>query len=119
MSQPTDSGSGAPIRQSKAWKHRIPGSKKGEVTCIYCKTKYNGGGINRLKYHIAQIECHEANPCKKAPLEAIREVQAQLEEFKEKKELKRKQMEEMALIGGKASSNPRPPFPGSGSSGLW
>lgn len=54
------------------WKHTeyFPGQKKGEAKCKYCKTIFHGG-INRLKYHIATIRGHDADPCEKALPKAI------------------------------------------------
>lgn len=103
------------VRKDHTWKHAIPRTKKGAITCLHCKTKYNRVGINQLKYHLAQIPMHDAKPCTLAPIDVVREVQMQIEAFEEKKKLKRKQREEMSNIGGEASSIP--PFPRSMSSG--
>ena len=57
----------AAIARDSAWKHVIPGHKKGVVTCWHCGVLYNRGGINRLKYHLAHIPRRDAKKCKEVP----------------------------------------------------
>ena len=98
------------IARDRAWKHAIPGHKKGVVTCWHCGVTYNGGGINRLKYHLAHIPRRDAKKCKDVPQDVMREMQTLLEEKMEKKELKKKQHEEMAQLAQQGSSSFRSPL---------
>ena len=59
---------------------------------------YIGGGINRLKYHLTHIPRCDIKICKEVPQDVIRDMQALLEEKKEKKEFLKKQQEEMAQL---------------------
>ena len=86
------------IARDRAWKHAIPGHKKGVVTCWHCGVVYNGGGINRLKYHLANIPRRDAKKCKDVPQDVMRDMQTLLEEKMDQKELKKKQHEEMAQL---------------------
>ena len=70
MSQPEGSGTRpktysnvdpSAVARDRAWKHAIPRHKKGVVTCWHCRVTYNGGGINRLKYHLAHILRRDQN----------------------------------------------------------
>ncbi|XP_059066797.1 uncharacterized protein LOC131857983 [Cryptomeria japonica] len=100
-----------PGRKDLAWKYTepFPGQKIGEAKCKFCKTIFHGG-INRLKYHLADIRGHDAEPCAKALPEAICECQVLLDTFETRKEIKKRQREELAKtsIGcvGDASSMP-------------
>ena len=86
------------IARVRAWKHAIPRHKKGVVTCWHCGVVYNGGGINRLKYHLTHIPRRDAKKCKDVPQDVMRYMQTLLEEKLEKKELKKKQHEEMTQL---------------------
>lgn len=100
------------VARDRAWKHAIPRHKKGVVTCWHCSVVYNGGGINRLKYHLANIPRRDAKKCKDVPQDVMRDMQTLLEEKMEKKELKKKQHEEMAQLAGaqQGSSSFRSPL---------
>ena len=56
----------APVRSDDpAWAHGqvVPGVKNASI-CIYCNKRINGGGVTRLKYHLAGIK-GEVEACKK------------------------------------------------------
>ena len=72
------------IARDRAWKHAIPGQKKGVVTCWHCGVVYNGGGINRLKYHLTHIPRCDAKKCKDVLRDVMRYMQNLLEEKMEK-----------------------------------
>ena len=93
-------------KKDKCWKFTIdfPGRTRNQTKCLFCQNIHSGG-INRLKYHIAGIRGHDAEPCRHAPVEAQRICYVALEEYEQEKELKRKQLEELAQIG--SSSLPR------------
>ena len=93
-------------KRDDCWKFTIdfPGRKRTQTKCLFCKT-INSGGINRLKYHIAGIRGHDTEPCGAATIEAQRFCYVALEKYEQEKELKRKQLEEIAQIG--SSSLPR------------
>ncbi|XP_059072640.1 uncharacterized protein LOC131873640 isoform X1 [Cryptomeria japonica] len=82
-------------QRDKAWKYGIAGSKKGEVTCTEC-TRWMTGGINRLKYHLAQIPGYGVEACPKSTPEIIREMKAILAENDMHKEERQKTREAIA-----------------------
>ncbi|XP_057856565.2 uncharacterized protein LOC131065967 isoform X2 [Cryptomeria japonica] len=90
------SSSRPPIRKDPAWKYHedFPGQRKGQTKCIFCKTIFHGG-IYRLKYHIAGVRGHDADPCTKAVTEAVRDCYVMVEEI----ERKRKEKEDLTVIG--------------------
>lgn len=48
-----------------AWGHaRMVPSKRNNTICLHCNKHIKGGGITRLKYHLAGIQ-GEVDPCKK------------------------------------------------------
>ena len=58
----------APARSDDpAWAHGqvVVGAKNASI-CIYCNKQINGGGITRLKYHLAGIK-GQVEPCKRVP----------------------------------------------------
>ena len=62
--------SSAPARSDDpAWAHgQVVAGVKNASICIYCNKRINGGGVTRLKYHLAGIK-GEVEPCKKVPPE--------------------------------------------------
>ncbi|XLQ99113.1 hypothetical protein S83_065312, partial [Arachis hypogaea] len=45
-------------KSDPAWQYftvRYDKNKKAQYTCIFCLNTYNGGGIYRMKYHLAKI----------------------------------------------------------------
>uniref|UniRef100_A0A6N2K815 BED-type domain-containing protein n=1 Tax=Salix viminalis TaxID=40686 RepID=A0A6N2K815_SALVM len=72
----------APTRSDDpAWAHGqvVPGVKNASI-CIYCNKRINGGGVTRLKYHLAGIK-GEVEACKKVPPE----VKWQMKQMKERR----------------------------------
>ncbi|XP_057835919.2 uncharacterized protein LOC131046251 [Cryptomeria japonica] len=90
------SSSRPPIRKDPAWKFHedFPRQRKGQTKCMFCKTIFHGG-IYRLKYHIACVCGHDADPCIEATIEAIHECYVMVEAIENKK----KQKEDLAAIG--------------------
>ncbi|KAL0315078.1 UNVERIFIED_CONTAM: hypothetical protein Scaly_2891500 [Sesamum calycinum] len=79
-------------RQKKdiAWKHVTEStSSEGRkiLTCDYCHTSFRGGGINRMKQHLAGEKGNVAS-CKKVPPEIRFMIQGSLKENVEKKQKK-------------------------------
>ncbi|KAG5241741.1 transcription factor/ chromatin remodeling BED-type(Zn) [Salix suchowensis] len=69
----------APTRSDDpAWAHGqvVPGVKNGSI-CIYCNKRINGGGVTRLKYHLAGIK-GEVEPCKKVPPEVKKRIRTDI-----------------------------------------
>ena len=58
-----------------------------------------------MKYHIVGIRGHDAEPCRAATVEAQRFCYVALEKYEQEKELKQKQLAELAQIG--SNSLPR------------
>ena len=49
------------------WAHgQVVAGVKNASICIYCNKRINGGGVTRLKYHLAGIK-GEVEPCKRVP----------------------------------------------------
>uniref|UniRef100_A0A6N2K340 BED-type domain-containing protein n=1 Tax=Salix viminalis TaxID=40686 RepID=A0A6N2K340_SALVM len=63
----------APVFKRQQRKHKnieknpqvVAGSKNASI-CIHCNKRINGGGVTRLKYHLASIK-GQVEPCKKVP----------------------------------------------------
>jgi hypothetical protein len=97
-------------RKDECWKYTIdfPGRGRNQTKCLFCKV-INSGGINRFKYHVAGIRGHDTEPCKDAPPEAKRTCYVALEKYEQEKELRQKQLAELAQIGSPGTSSSRPP----------
>ncbi|XP_039135792.1 uncharacterized protein LOC120273228 [Dioscorea cayenensis subsp. rotundata] len=57
------------LKTDPAWDHfNVSNNAQGKkiFSCLYCGSKYQGGGINRMKYHLACIRGNIA-ACKKVP----------------------------------------------------
>ena len=70
-----------------------------------------------MKYHLAHIPRHDAKKCKDVPQDVMRDMHILLEEKMKKKELKKKQHEEMAQLAQQGSSSfcsPLSPIPPNG-----
>ncbi|XP_054816887.1 uncharacterized protein LOC129316487 [Prosopis cineraria] len=84
-----DSTSGTPSVRGKkdpAWAHvalRKEGNKN-VYTCLYCALSYKGGGINRLKHHLAGISGNVVS-CSKVPFDVRYQMQESLKSGKKRK----------------------------------
>ncbi|XP_059072529.1 uncharacterized protein LOC131065074 [Cryptomeria japonica] len=67
-----------------AWRYAYEGPNLGSVICIKCE-KILRGGINRLKYHLARIDRHDARACPGTNEEIKRQMNALLVAGEEKK----------------------------------
>ena len=84
--------SSAPARSDDpAWAHGqvIAGVKNASI-CIYCNKRINGGGVTRLKYHLAGIK-GEVEPCKKVPPDVKWQMKQLIDDLTMEKE-KRKRL---------------------------
>ncbi|XP_057865208.1 uncharacterized protein LOC131072922 [Cryptomeria japonica] len=68
----------------RAWRYAYEGPDPGTMICIKCE-KILHGGINRLKYHFAGIDKHDARECIGTTDEIKREMNAVLADGEEKK----------------------------------
>ena len=78
-------GSSVHRRTDPAWEH-FSFKKEGRskvYTCRYCSNVYRGGGINRLKHHLAGTK-GEITPCKKVPHDVRCKMKETLEEASKK-----------------------------------
>uniref|UniRef100_A0A6N2L2P9 BED-type domain-containing protein n=1 Tax=Salix viminalis TaxID=40686 RepID=A0A6N2L2P9_SALVM len=73
-----------------AWAHGqvVPGVKNASI-CIYCNKRINGGGVTRLKYHLAGIK-GEVEACKKVPPEVKWQMKQMVDEMTMEKERRKR-----------------------------
>ncbi|XP_020998154.1 uncharacterized protein LOC107488766 isoform X3 [Arachis duranensis] len=75
-----------PMKRDPAWKHvqMFKNGKKEQLKCIYCKKLFNGGGIYRVKEHLA---CRKGNGsiCSLVPKDVTFHMQQSLEDSGTKK----------------------------------
>ncbi|KAL0012989.1 hypothetical protein SO802_000058 [Lithocarpus litseifolius] len=79
-----------------AWKHFSLGKdEKGRntFTCVYCRQTYKGGGINRMKRHLARIK-GDIGSCKKISHYVRYQMLEYVKEFELKKKAKKQHQEE-------------------------
>uniref|UniRef100_A0A2N9ILE4 BED-type domain-containing protein n=1 Tax=Fagus sylvatica TaxID=28930 RepID=A0A2N9ILE4_FAGSY len=83
-----------------AWAHAcvVPEAKNNTI-CLYCNKLIKGGGITRLKYHLAGIR-GQVEPCKSAPDDVKWQMKQLIEDLKKSKEKKRKINAEIASAYG-------------------
>ena len=88
----------APIRsEDPAWAHaRAVLGARNNTECLYCNKVIRGGGITRMKEHLAGIQGN-VGPCKKVSEDVKWQMKELLNEMKKSKEKKRKIISE---IGG-------------------
>ena len=79
-------------KSDPAWGHfsetRGP-NRKTTYTCMYCAKFFKGGGINRMKYHLACIP-EKISSCKSVP----NEVRIEIRDYLKQGELKKKALKE-------------------------
>uniref|UniRef100_A0A6N2LQL2 BED-type domain-containing protein n=1 Tax=Salix viminalis TaxID=40686 RepID=A0A6N2LQL2_SALVM len=81
----------APTRSDDpTWAHGqvVPGVKAASI-CIYCNKRINGGGVTRLKYHLAGIK-GEVEACKKVPPEVKWQMKQMVDEMTTEKERRKR-----------------------------
>ncbi|XP_054791788.1 uncharacterized protein LOC129297479 [Prosopis cineraria] len=111
-----DSTYEAPSMRGKtdpAWAHvalRKEG-KKNIYTCLYCASSYGGGGINRMKQHLAGVSGQVAS-CKKVPHDVRHRMVESLKGGRKRKVDDRKEQEqEQVGIGDLETNDPIAPTP--------
>ena len=83
-----------------AWEHFSLGAdEKGRntFTCIYCRQTYKGGGINRMKKHLAGIK-GDIGSCKKVSHDVRYQMLEYVKEFELKKKAEKQRQEEMFSV---------------------
>ncbi|XP_019430825.1 PREDICTED: uncharacterized protein LOC109338134 [Lupinus angustifolius] len=86
------------VRQKSdlAWAHctqAIEGNGKTVLSCLYCKKIIRGGGINRLKSHLAG-EREQVEQCKKVPADVKFQMKQNIDECRNKKRKTQEEYEE-------------------------
>ncbi|RYR39254.1 hypothetical protein Ahy_A09g044761 [Arachis hypogaea] len=79
-------------KSDPAWQYftvRYDKNNKAQYTCIFCLNTYNGGGIYRMKYHLAKIP-GQIKVCNKVTEDVELQFKRLLEENKKNKAEKRK-----------------------------
>ena len=80
-----------------AWEHALPNpdSKQGSI-CKYCGLVMKGGGVTRLKYHLAGVDPrHNVQRCNSVPPEVKQHITAMLDHKQHQKNKKAHQIEEL------------------------
>ena len=93
------SAASTPARsEDPAWAHaRVVPEVRNNTICLYCNKLIKGGGITRLKYHLAGIR-GQVEPCKNAPDDIKWQMKQMIEDLKKSKETKRKINAEIASL---------------------
>lgn len=83
-------------KHDPAWKHCLMISSDGRtmLKCMYCHKKFLGGGIHRIKEHLARQKGN-ASCCSKVPVEVQHSMQQSLDSVTIRKEKKQKLTEEI------------------------
>jgi hypothetical protein len=91
------SAASAPTRSDDpAWAHaRVVPEARNNTICLYCNKLIKGGGITRLKYHLAGIR-GQVEPCKSAPDDVKWQMKQLIEDLNKSKQTKRKINAEIA-----------------------
>ncbi|XP_023884919.1 uncharacterized protein LOC111997101 [Quercus suber] len=95
-----ESSSGVREKVDPAWEHFSLGvDEKGRntFTCVYCKQTYKGGGINRMKRHLAGIKS-DIGWCKKVSHDVRYQLLEYVKEFELKKKVGKQRQEEMFSV---------------------
>ena len=83
-----------------AWEHfNLRADEKGRntFTCVYCRQTYKGGGINRMKKHLAGIK-GDIGSCKKVSHDVRYQMLEYVKEFELKKKAEKQHQEEMFSV---------------------
>ena len=95
-----ESSSSVREKVDPAWEHFSLGAdEKGQntFTCTYCRQTYKGGGINRMKKHLAGIKS-DIGSCKKVSHDVRYQILEYVKEFELKKKAKKQRQEEMFSV---------------------
>uniref|UniRef100_A0A6N2MQE4 BED-type domain-containing protein n=1 Tax=Salix viminalis TaxID=40686 RepID=A0A6N2MQE4_SALVM len=86
----TSISSSSMIADDPAWAHGqvVAGSKNASI-CIHCNKRISGGGVTRLKYHLAGIK-GQVEPCKKVPADVKWQMKQLLEDMTTEKEKRKR-----------------------------
>ncbi|OVA17809.1 zinc finger protein [Macleaya cordata] len=87
------------LKHDPAWKHvqMFKNGNRVQLKCVYCLKLFSGGGIHRIKEHLA---CQKGNAscCSRVPLDVRRLMQQSLEGVVVKKKKKQKLAEEIRSL---------------------
>ncbi|KMT18372.1 hypothetical protein BVRB_2g025260 isoform A [Beta vulgaris subsp. vulgaris] len=98
-----------PISSQKhdpAWKHceMFKDGDRVQLKCIYCAKVFRGGGIHRIKEHLA-CQKGNASTCHRVPSDVREAMQQSLKGVVVKKKRKQKTVDEITMASIKAPSN--------------
>ena len=71
-----------------AYARAVPNAKNNTI-CLHCNKLIKGGGITRLKYHLAGIR-GQVEPCKKASSNIRFQMEQMIEDLKKSKQTKKR-----------------------------
>ncbi|KAI0524346.1 hypothetical protein KFK09_003713 [Dendrobium nobile] len=100
MDQPTVLSHSVREKIDIAWGHcsESKGSDgKKQYRCLHCGVVYKGGGINRIKQHLAGIRGNIAS-CKKVPHDIRHQMQENLREIGKKKQQTQEELEQNTTV---------------------
>jgi hypothetical protein len=73
-----------------AWSHaKADADSRNAIICLHCGKKIGGGGITRLKYHLAGVP-GQVEPCTKVPKDVRRQMMGLVAELRIKEERRNK-----------------------------
>ncbi|WCJ24687.1 hAT transposon superfamily [Euphorbia peplus] len=76
-------------KSDPAWEHfSVTRDAKGKdiFKCLFCSNEYKGGGINRMKYHLAKIK-GQISSCNKVPYDVCVNIKILIQSSQKEKEL--------------------------------
>lgn len=96
----------APARsEDPAWSHgKVVLGAKNSTICVHCNKKIGGGGITRLKYHLAGIK-GQVEACKKVPHDVKWQMKQLILDLEKNEERRKKTRHEIGSIGSGGDSN--------------
>ncbi|GLT89062.1 hypothetical protein SLE2022_070650 [Rubroshorea leprosula] len=100
----------APIKSRKqdpAWKHChvFKDGEKVQLKCVYCSKVFRGGGIHRIKEHLATIKSSNASPCTSVPPDVRDQMQENLDSVTPKRRKTQKIGEGKMRIANESDAN--------------
>lgn len=96
----------APARsEDPAWSHgKVVLGAKNSTICLHCNKKIGGGGITRLKYHLAGIK-GQVEACKKVPHDVKWQMKQLIVDLEKNDERRKRTRHEIGSIGSGGDSN--------------
>ncbi|GKV28405.1 hypothetical protein SLEP1_g37470 [Rubroshorea leprosula] len=93
-------------KQDPAWKHchMLKDGEKVQLKCVYCSKVFRGGGIHRIKEHLATLKSGNASPCSSVPPDVCDQMQKSLDGITPKRRKTQKVGEEIMRISGGAET---------------